>query len=333
MTERFIVTGGGGFVGKALCRALRARGAEVIAIGRGGYPDLLEDRIEVRRCDIGNADQVMKAFEAADAVFHTAAKVDMWGAHREFVRTNVEGTKNVIAACRHHGIPNLIFTSSPSVIANGKNLRGVDERTPYPKQFLASYPETKAAAERLVREAGARGALKTITLRPHLIFGPGDTNLMPNVVRRAKRGSLMRVGNGDNLVDFSFIEDCVQAHVNAYDALVGDPDLSGKVYFISQGEPVRLWGWIDDVLDMHGAPRIKKSVPGKVAYSIAWWLEKAARVIPGCPEPRITRFLVCEMETDHYFCIDAARRDLDYRPGHSMAAAMQKTKEFLATAR
>ena len=234
MTQRrFVVTGGGGFVGKALSRALRQQGQEVLSLARGSYPELAAEGIQSAQVDLSSdIASWWELLKGAHGVFHTAAKVDMFGRYDGFYRTNVVGTEHVIAACCKAGVPNLVFTSSPSVVHDGSDLCGIDESYPYPKHFDAYYPATKARAEQLVRAANSSG-LRTVSLRPHLIWGSGDTNLVPTVVARARAGRLTQVGDGSNLVDFSYIDDCVQAHLCAMRALEDRPDqVGGKVYFI-----------------------------------------------------------------------------------------------------
>ncbi len=310
-------------MGSALCRALARAGHQVISVARGRYPQLEEAGIGCVRADIGESLEKNYAdFEGAEAVFHAASKVSMWGDYREFKRANIDGTGNIIRMCRACGIENLIYTSSPSVIADGSNLRGVDESYPYPRRHHAYYPATKAEAERLVlSENGA--ALRTVALRPHLIWGPGDTNLIPTILKKAKSGKLIRIGSGENLVDTTYIEDCVSAHLKALDAIKTNPVCRGKAYFISQGEPVKLWQWIDQILERNGLPAIRRAVPLKAALAAACAMEWWAGITGG--EPLFTRFLVSEMATDHYFDISAARRDLGYQPLCTVAEALDRT--------
>lgn len=331
--NRYVVTGGGGFVGKGICRALRARGDEVLSLSRSFYPELNEIGVSSIQVDLGSRDLVLTpSFRGFDGVFHTAAKVDMWGQREDFVRSNVVATNNVIKACREAGVGRLVFTSSPSVVHTGRDLLGVNESQPIPEHFEALYPETKAAAEMAVLRADSSnesGTLRSVSLRPHLIWGPGDTNLIPSVLKRARAGKLVRIGSGTNIVDLTFIEDCVTAHLLAMDALKSNPDqVGGKAYFITQGDPISLWGWIDKVLVAHGLPRVRKSVSLKTAMKVARILEtasKALRVVGVNKPPILTRFLVSEMATSHYFDITAARRDLNYHPSCTVEEALSKT--------
>ena len=324
-TKRFLVTGAGGFVGKALCRALRGLGHEVIGVVRRDDPDLLAMGVRLLRCDIRELtpDQVAGLGEI-EALFHTAAKVEMFGAREEFVSVNVDATNHLLELCRVRSIPKFIYTSSPSVVADGRDLRGIDESYPYPAHYEALYPMTKAAAERAVLAANS-ATLWTVALRPHLIWGPGDTNLVPRILTRARAGRLVCVGRGTNLVDLTYIEDCVQAHVKAEHALTRNPACRGHAYFISQGEPVNLWRWIDAVLAAHTLGPVKRTLPAWAAIALGALCEVVEELSHHRFEPPLTRFLAREMATDHFFSIAAARRDLGYEPTCTINEAFQRT--------
>ncbi|MFM7242850.1 MAG: NAD-dependent epimerase/dehydratase family protein [Planctomycetaceae bacterium] len=324
---RAVVTGGGGFVGGAICERLRADGHEVVAVGRRPNPRAEASGIGSVVCDLTAGDarpRLAEAFSAADCVFHTAAHVKMWGPREAFVRGNVAATDTVLAACRDAGVGRLVFTSSPSVVAADHDLRGVDESQPYPPTYPALYPETKAAAERAV--LAAHGAeFKTIALRPHLIFGPGDTNLVPTILERARAGRLVQVGAGKNLVDLTFIDDCVTAHIRAADALATRPSAGGRAYFISQGAPVPLWDWIGRVLALHGLPPVRRRVSLTTALALATVAETVWNTLGLRSDPPLTRFLAEEMATDHWFDIAAARRDLGYEPSCTVWEATERS--------
>ncbi|MCB9030598.1 MAG: NAD-dependent epimerase/dehydratase family protein [Deltaproteobacteria bacterium] len=324
MPRKVIVTGGGGFVGKALCKRLIQLGFEVLSLSRGDYPELRKIGIKTVQADVSSPlDKDL--FDDVEAVFHTASKVDMWGRYQDFYQINVLGTQNIIDACLAAGVDKLIYTSSPSVIADGKDHRGIDESYPYPKKHAAFYPETKAEAERRVLAANSE-KFKTIALRPHLIFGPGDTGLGPTVIERAQAGKLIIIGPGKNLVDFTYIDDCVEAHLNAYQALSEKPEVvSGKAYFVSQGEPTKMWEWINKVLSLNGLSPVKKSVPYSIAMLLSSAIEFFSKVMPLKLKPTLTPFLVSQMSCDHYFSIERAKRDLGYKPTISIDEGLEKT--------
>jgi nucleoside-diphosphate-sugar epimerase len=306
-----LVTGGGGFLGTRIVQMLHARRDEVIALGRGRYPHHEQLGIRTIQADVRDADAVRSACQGMDVVFHVAGLARLWGRRNEFWDVNVTGTQNVIDGCHEHGIRRLVYTSSPSVVFGDDDLCGVDESQPYPRRFLAHYPETKAAAERLVLAANGPTPA-TIALRPHLIFGPGDPHLIPRVIARAREGRLIQVGDGNNLVDITYIDNAAEAHVRAADALAPGTTCAGRAYFISQGEPVALWPWLNSLLAAIGAATVKRSVSYRQAYRVGALLEATHRLLRVTREPRMTRFLATQLAKSHYFDIAAARRDLGY---------------------
>lgn len=323
--KKFVITGGSGFVGRALGLRLREKGHEVHSISRGEHAGLREAGIIHHRLDLLDLNEDHRPiFEGSDTVFHVAAKVEMWGRYAEFFRVNVEATRNVMKLCTACGVPKLVYTSSPSVISAGSNLCGINESVSYPLKYEAYYPETKAMAEREVLAASCQ-QFRTLSLRPHLIFGPGDTNLVPTILERARQGRLVQVGSGANRVDLTFIEDCVEAHICASEALDSNPSACGRAYFISQGEPVLMWEWINEVLTRSGLPPVRRKVPAGAAFLLGALSEALVRFLPGKREPFLTKFLVSEMSTSHYFNIEAARRELGYSPKYTMKEAMDIT--------
>lgn len=319
------VTGAAGFVGKALCEALVRQGFEVHAIKRQKSGDYDQSAIFNHQLDIvKDPDSLSRVFEGADAVFHVASKVDMWGDYRDFYEANVIGTRNVLASCRQAGVRKLIYTSSPSVVADGTNLRNIDESYPVPTKHHAAYPATKAIAEAEVLAANCE-ELQTLALRPHLIFGPGDRHFIPTIIKRAQQGRMLRIGNGQNVVDVCFIEDCVNAHLLAYQSLTKDSLSAGKAFFISQGDPIKLWDFIEKVLAAHKLSISSFKVPSAIAFALANVFELIAKIFPGKIKPLFTRFLVSEMTTDHYFNIDSARQLLKYNPAYSTDEAIKKS--------
>ncbi|MCB0317478.1 MAG: NAD-dependent epimerase/dehydratase family protein [Bdellovibrionales bacterium] len=322
---KYVITGGAGFVGRSIAEYLLKQGHEVASVSRGVYPELEKIGIQTFSVDISDdSEQLKQIFSRTEAVFHVASKVDMWGSHEDFYRTNVLGTLNVIEACKQVGVRKLIYTSSPSVVAHDVDLNNINEDYPYPEKHDAYYPETKAIAEKKVLHENSN-RLYTIALRPHLIWGPGDTSLIPAILERASKGRLVQVGNGENIVDVCFIEDCVQAHILAEKALDINPSSRGKAYFISQGEPVKLWPWINEILKRNQLKPITRKVSKRVAMFLAQIFELVSSIRPSFPEPMFTKFLVSEMSTNHYFDISAAESDLGYKPKYSIAEAMEKT--------
>ena len=326
--ENILVTGGGGFLGKAIVRRLVQRGDRVTSFSRGNYPQLIELGAVHTQGDISYPEAIEMACRQKDLVIHTAAKAGVWGSKEDFYRINVIGTQNVIRACRKGGVKRLVYTSSPSVVFNGQDMAGVDESIPYPEHFEADYPATKAAAERLIRRAGHEGLL-TIALRPHLIWGPEDNHLVPRIIARAK--SLRRVGSGTNLVDTTYIDNAAEAHLLAGDRLKENPDLSGRVYFISQGQPIRLWEMVDAILAAAGMDPVTKTISQNKARLLGLILETLYKILHIKSEPRMTPFVANELATTHWFDINAARLDLGYVPSITIEEGLRRLAEWLRT--
>ncbi len=324
--EHILVTGGGGFLGKALVKALVARGDRVTSFSRGFYPELEHWQVRQIRGDIADPRAVANACAGMDGVYHVAARAGVWGAYQDFYRANVLGTENVIAGCREKGVTRLVYTSSPSVVFDGNDMAGVDESAPYPTTFHAPYPATKALAEQKVR-AAADATLKVIILRPHLIWGPGDNHLFPGIVSRAKR--LRRIGDGTNVVDTIYMDNAVHAHVLAGDRLRETPSLSGNIYFISQDEPIPLWDMVDHFLAAAGLPPVQGSVSARGAYWMGGGLELLYNLFPLKGEPPMTRFAARELATSHWFDISRAKQDLGYQPLVSIEEGLVRMKRWL----
>jgi nucleoside-diphosphate-sugar epimerase len=323
---KVLVTGGGGFLGKAIIKRLVSRGDNVRSFCRGVYPKLEELGVEQIQGDIGNSAAVEKACKGIDLLFHVAAKPPPWGHFADYYRTNVTGTQNVIDACINQNIATLVYTSTPSVVFNGSDIEGVDESIPYPVKYMAHYPKTKALAEQKVVEA-ANGKLKTIILRPHEIWGPGDNHIVPRLIARAKR--LKRIGNGKNLVDTTYIDNAADAHILASEQLERNPELSGNIYFISQGEPVLAWEMINATLKAAGLEPVTGSVPYPIAWLAGALLEWVYHIFRLSGEPYITRFMAYAVAKAHWFDIGAARRDLGYIPRVSMEEGLRRLEDWL----
>lgn len=319
---RALVTGPTGFVGGALARRLLSEGWEVATLGRSPVPADLAGRVRHIAADLRDPAAARAACTGVDVVFHTAARVGVWGPRAEYRSVNVDGTRALLEAARGAGAGRFVHTSTPSVVYNGCAIRGADETLPYVRACPSPYPPTKAEAERLVLAADGAG-FRTVALRPHLVWGPGDRHLLPRLLARARAGRLARVGPGGNRVDFTHIDNVVDAHLAAAVALAARaPAAAGRAYFITNGEPVDLWAFVDRLLAIHGLPGVRRSVPFGVAYAAGALAEFVWSVLRLGGEPPMTRFVAAELAKDHWFAIDAARRDLAWAPRVTMEAGL-----------
>ena len=321
-----LITGGGGFLGKAIGRMLANKGVRVTSFSRRAHPQLQQMGIDQIQGDLSDADAVRRACRGRQVVFHTAAKAGVWGRFEDFFRTNVIGTRNVISACRETGVQRLVYTSSPSVIFDGSDMEGVDESVPYPSRFHAAYPRTKAMAEKEI-VAAAEERLRTIILRPHLIWGPEDPHFAPRIIARSRR--LRQVGAGNNRVDTIYIDNAADAHLLADEGLRTRPELSGRIYFISQDDPIPVWEMVNAILAAAGLPPVSGSVSPTVAWLAGGLLETVYKILPLKGEPPMTRFVARELATSHWFDMSAARQDLGYQPRISTAEGLRRLAAWL----
>jgi len=327
-----LVTGATGFLGGAIVEQLVARGDRVRAFCRRDDARLRALGVEIVLGDLGDADAAADACRGVDCVFHAAAIAGIWGRWSDYWKTNVLGTQAVAAGCLRHSVGRLVYTSSPSVTFDGRDQVNVDESAPYSRRFLAHYPRSKAMAEQHVLALHAPGRLAVCALRPHLIWGPGDRHLVPRLLARARAGRLRRIGSGRNLIDMIYIDNAAAAHLAAADRLLDSSAATnpgGRAYFLSQGEPVSCWPWIDEILARAGLPPVRRRLPLAAAWALGALCEAVYSAAGLQREPPMTRFLALQLGRSHYFNISAARKDLGYRPAVQTAEGMERLAQWL----
>lgn len=308
---KILVTGGGGFLGGAICRQLLARGDEVTAYQRSADAGLEELGVKVIRGSITDLKTLSAAARGIEAIIHTAAKAGQWGAWDDYFQPNVTGTGNVITVCRDNRIHKLVFTSSPSVTHADGDVEGADESLPYAEHYHAHYPATKALAEQMVMAANCP-ELYTVSLRPHLIWGPGDNHLLPSLLERAKSGKL-RLPGPEKLIDTVYIDNAAKAHLLALDRLQSAPQtVGGKTYFISNDEPMSQREIIGGLLKAAGLEVDIQAIPPRIAIAAGMLLENTWKLLKLKSEPPITRWAAEHLSTAHWYDISAAKRDLGY---------------------
>lgn len=352
--QHAFVTGAGGFLGKAICLRLLAAGIKVTGFARGHYLELEALGVVMLQGDLVNKDQLQQAMQGCDIVFHVASKAGVWGDRDSYFCPNVKGAANVIAACKALKINKLVYTSTPSVTFAGQDESGIDESTPYATSFLNYYAHSKAIAEKMMLDANQVGdmplenpsvtqvssqvttqatapyALKTVALRPHLIWGPGDPHLVPRVLARGRLGKLKLVGREDKLVDTIYIDNAAYAHVlAALELCQAKPKCQGKAYFLSNDEPITMAKMLNLILACDALPPVTKRVPQSVAYVAGAVLETVYFLLKKQEEPMMTRFVARQLSCSHYFDISAAKRDLGYRALVSINEGMARLKASL----
>ncbi len=321
-----LVTGGTGFLGQHLARALLAKGHRVHILGRNfakaGPRELIAQGAIPIPADLRDRAAVGAACAGIEVVFHTGALSAPWGKPVDFHDINVGGTEAVLAGCLAHGAGRLIYVSSPSVVFDGRDQRLALEDVPYPHRFTSTYSLTKKLGEDRVNAAAASG-FQTVILRPKAIFGPGDQALLPRLIAAARQKRLPQIGDGNNLVDLTYVENVVQALMLALDA----PAAIGNTYTITNEEHVPLWDIVRSVLSRLNLSTKLRRVPLSVALTAASLMELRAALTG--QEPLLTRYTAAILARTQTYDISAAKRDLGYAPGISIADGTERTLEAL----
>lgn len=324
-----LVTGGGGFLGKAIIKQLLEDGnVSIKSLSRSTYPELTDlgcTTVQMDLCN-PNMDELVAVLKNVDIVFHVAAKAGVWGSKESFWSINVIGTRNLLEASQRAGVKKFIYTSSPSAVWNGGDeINLTEHQCPYPSEedYLTYYPLTKATAEKEVLKANQEG-FATTALRPHLIWGPEDPHLVPRVIERHKR--LRIVGDGTNKVGLTFVDNAAYAHVLAERALIdhNSPN-AGKAYFITDLKPVVLWDWLNELLHTLGYPKISKKISASLAYRVGILLEWVWQTFGISGEPMMTRFVAKQLSSSHYYDLTAAKNDFGYEEKISPDDAWKRT--------
>lgn len=324
--RRIVVTGATGFLGGAVARRLRATrpAVELLALGRNPARGaaLQADGIAFARLDLTDASAVACTLRGGDVVVHAAALSSPWGLYPAFHAANVVASNNVVAACVQAGATRLVHVSTPGIYHDGTPRRGIREDDPLPMRAINHYVATKRESEQRVLAAAAAHQLPVLALRPRAIFGPGDTAILPRIAQALQAGRMRRIGDGDCMIDMSYIDNVVDAVLLAADAPRG---LSGRAYNISNGEPVRIWDVIDRLADALGVPRPRQHISRRKALLVAGMLETGYRTFAPMREPPLLRYGVDLLSVDMTLDIGRARDELGYRPRVSMDEALART--------
>lgn len=322
-----LVTGGCGFLGRAVVDALAARGDVVTVLDHRIDP--WRSDVQFVRGDICDPRVVEDAIAGQDVVFHSASLVHTKHNRLETVRAvNIDGTRNVLRACQQHAVPRLVYVSSASVVYDGHDIQNGDESLPYAPSFPAPYAETKRIAEEEVLKASGQHGVLTCAIRPHVVFGPGDTRLLPAILGRAREGKLkFRVGLGEKkLSDFTYVTNVVDAMLAADERLVPGSPVAGQAYFITNGEPMSFWDFVAQVLPPLGFQPPSLAIPRAIAYAAAAVREAFDTYVRGGTlnaEEGLSRFAIRYICSHHYFSHARATRELGYVPRVRMAEGIQ----------
>ncbi|GAA4736239.1 NAD-dependent epimerase/dehydratase family protein [Modestobacter marinus] len=319
-----LVTGASGMLGRATVHGLLARGDEVTVLQR--RPAGLPCR-EVRG-DVADQAVVARAVTGQDAVLHLAAKVDVTGRWAEYARANIDGTRAVVAACRRAGVGRLVHVSSPSVAHGGSALVGVGAQPADPARARGHYSRSKAVAEQEALAADD-AALAVLAVRPHLVWGPGDTQLVERIVERARAGRLPVIGSGAALIDTTYVDNAAAALIAAVDAC---GRVHGEALVVSNGEPRPVAEVIDRLCRAAAVPGPRRRVPYRAAWAAGGLVEAIWMVTQRRDTPPLTRFLAEQLATAHWFDQRRTREALRWTPQVSLDDGFTRLTQAYAAA-
>lgn len=329
--RKVLVTGGCGFIGRNLVNGFADAGHEVTVLDFGGQP--FRDDVRFVNLNICDRKGVIELCAGMDSIVHNASIVHTKHNQEDIVwDVNYGGTLNIIEACKEHKIPRLVYISSASAVYEGNDIENGDETLPYSTISQAPYADSKIQAEKEVLAFSGSTVTQCCALRPHVVFGAGDNRLLPAILQKAHEGKLKRaIGNRDKLSDFTYVSNFVDAVVIAEEKLVKGSPVCGQAYFITNGEPMAFFDFIEKVLVQLGYPPITGKVPYWLAYSVATVLETIDTLRGGTlnAEGGLSRFSVRYMVTHHYYSIEKAKRDLGWAPKVSLAEGITLTVQAL----
>lgn len=318
---RVLVTGASGLLGGAVARLLLERGHRVRTFQR-------------RPAGIGSAEDSMgsltdpaavrRAVDGMEGVIHLAAKVSFAGAEEDFRQVNVEGTRTLLAASRAAGVRDFVFVSSPSVAHFGSSIVGAGAGAAVPELARGNYARTKAAAELLALAADGPD-FRVTAVRPHIVWGPGDTQLVERVLTRAHAHRLPLLGHGAALIDTTYVDNAAAAIVAALDRM---DHAHGQALVVTNGEPRPVGELISQICTACGAPAPRLRVPGWLARGAGAAVEMLWTMRPGQDEPPMTRFLAEQLSTAHWFDQQETRRVLDWEPAVSLDEGLERLAAY-----
>jgi len=310
MAEAAFVTGGSGFIGGRLVERLVSEGRAVRALARSeaSAQRVAELGAEPVRGEIGDRELLAAAARGTDVAFHLAAQLGEWGPWENFERGNVEGTRNVLAACAEAEVRRFVHCGTEAALMAGEPLVGVDETAPLRPDSRAPYPATKAKAEQAVRDANREG-LETVVVRPRFVWGAGDTTLLPEMIATVEAGKWAWVGGGRNLTETTHLGNVVEGLL-----LAAEKGVPGQAYFVTDGEPVVFRDFVTALLETQGVEPPNRSIPAWSAAPLARVAETAWRLLPLSGTPPMTTFRSWLLTQECTIDISKARAELGYAP-------------------
>lgn len=322
-----LVTGASGMLGEHVARLLAARNWTVRLLQRRHAPLADQPGVEEVLGSVSDPDAVARAMDGVDDVVHLAAKVSFAGAWDEFVLTNVTGTRVVLETAKRAGVENVVFVSSPSVAHTGESIVGESAQPADPVHARGDYARSKAAAELLALEADGRG-LQVAAVRPHIVWGPGDTQLVERIVDRAAKGRLPLLDHGAALIDTTYVDNAAEAIVRALERIEWS---HGRALVVTNGQPRTVGELVAGFCRAAGVDAPTRRVPGALARLAGTVIEKVWALRPGADEPPMTAFLAEQMSTAHWFEQRSTREVLDWTPAVTVEEGMERLAEHYRT--
>jgi nucleoside-diphosphate-sugar epimerase len=331
---KILLTGGQGFLGRRVLDFLLEKGYRVRAAVRRPAPELEALGVETIRADLRDPEAARRAAQGVEGVIHCAAKSGVWGPLDDFIQANTLATSHLLTAARQGGAGWFVHTSSPSVAHSGRPLAGVDETAPYAAAPCHAYPYSKMLAEKIALAADQPG-FRTLALRPHLIWGPGDPHFLPRLTAKARAGRLWLL-KSTALVDATYIDNAAQAHLLAAEKLAANPgQVGGRAYFIAQDEPLTAADMLLKLLAAAARPGENLAprgfLPARLGLAAGSALEQVWKLLGLHGEPPLTRFVAEELTLPHWFDLSRAKQELGYHPAVSMAEGLRRLAASLYT--
>ena len=326
---KVLVTGTGSLLLGGLASELLRRGDEVVCLQRRPAAFMGHQNAHEVLADICNSDAVALAAKGCDAIIHGAARVGVVGSQKEFYDTNVHGTENILRAAEQQSISRLVFVSTPSVAHTGDSLVGAPAGQAEIGRSRSYYAESKAIAERTVLNA-RNSQLAVVAIRPHLVWGPGDTQLVGRIVERAKSGRLAVVGTGNALVDSTYIDNAISAHIAALDALHIGSACDGKAYVVSNGEPRTVNELMRSMCESAGVPFEPRHLSLTLGIRLGSLVERLWPLMQSS-EPPITRFIAEQLGTAHWFDQRVVHNDLKWAPSVTLEEGFKQLTQWFGS--
>ncbi|BFZ14635.1 hypothetical protein BsWGS_17674 [Bradybaena similaris] len=326
--KKCLIIGGCGFLGRHLCEALLDKGCSVQVFDiRKTFED---SRVKFFEGDLCKKEDLKPALEGVYCVFHCASPAPLSNNKSLFYKVNYEGTRTIIETCKEAGVKRLVLTSSASVVYEGKGIRnGREEELPYARKPLDYYTETKILQEKAVLESNTED-FHTVAIRPHGIFGPRDLQVVPIAVDMAKKGKTKYIiGDGKNVVDFTYVGNVVHGHILAAEHLNPGSPVCGKAYHITNDEPIFFWTFMTRLLTGLDYPAPHVHLPYMLLYIVAVILQFISWALSPLVilTPPLTPMKVALAGTDHFYNCERAKKDMGYKPVYTLDQGLKLTIE------